>query len=133
MPTVRKTTPGTVTIHDAGTFHQGTTRDVPKDTADYLVEDRSDFERVHDGGTGAFPSEEDATDVEYTETSEDATNESESIGLTEGLETGDNICTCDVDDACDACNGRCPTVKSDGDVCGRKRPCGYHDEDGESE
>jgi len=53
MPTVRKTTPGTVTIHNAGTFHQGTTRDVPKDTADYLVENRSDFERVHDGGTEA--------------------------------------------------------------------------------
>ena len=80
MPTVRKTTPGTVTIHDTGTFHQGTTRDVPKDTADYLVENRSDFERVHDGGTSAFPSEEDAKDVDFEETSEDA-SEGEICGV----------------------------------------------------
>jgi hypothetical protein len=72
MPTVRKTTPGTVTIHDTGTFSKDTTREVSKDTADYLVEERGGFERVHDGGTEAFPDEEDAQDVEFEESSQDA-------------------------------------------------------------
>lgn len=85
MPTVRKTTPGTVTIHDAGTFTKGTTRQVPQATADYLVEERGGFERVHDGGTGAFPSEEDAKDVEFEETIEDDASDDIDTLIEEGV------------------------------------------------
>jgi hypothetical protein len=41
---------------------------------------------------------------------------------------GETICSCDVGDACDLCFGRCPAVKQDGAVCGRDRPCPYHDD-----
>lgn len=44
---------------------------------------------------------------------------------------GEAVCTCDPGDACDVCGGKCPTVKSDGEVCGRDRPCSYHDEEDE--
>lgn len=37
------------------------------------------------------------------------------------------ICTCDVGEACDRCGGDCPEVKTDDEVCGRERPCPYHD------
>ena len=105
MPTVRKTTPGTVTIHDAGTFHHDTTREVDRETADYLVEERGDFERVHDGGTEAFPSEEDATDVDFEETPED-----------------------------DSAGEICGVEKANGETCERPADdCPYHDEDGDSE
>lgn len=40
---------------------------------------------------------------------------------------GDAVCTCDPGEACDACGGNCPTVKTDAEVCGRDRPCPYHD------
>jgi len=103
MPTVRKTTPGTVTIHNAGTFNKDTTREVSKDTADYLVAERGDFERVHDGGTSAFPGEEDAQDVEFEETSE---------GDSEGE--------------------ICGVEKANGETCGRPADdCPYHGDDSE--
>ena len=44
-------------------------------------------------------------------------------------EPGESICSCDAGDACDACGGDCPVVKSDGEVCGRDRPCSYHDDE----
>lgn len=40
---------------------------------------------------------------------------------------GEDVCTCDPGEACGSCGGDCPTVKADGDVCGRDRPCAYHD------
>lgn len=43
------------------------------------------------------------------------------------LEPGDTACSCAVGDACDECGGKCSTVQTDGDVCGRERPCRYHD------
>ncbi len=48
MPTVRKQSPGRVTIHGIGTFEQGDTAEVDGDTAEYLTEDRGDFEEVID-------------------------------------------------------------------------------------
>lgn len=43
-------------------------------------------------------------------------------------EPGDTVCTCDPGEACDRCGGDCPTVKTDGEVCGGDRPCQYHDD-----
>lgn len=76
MPTVEKTTPGTVVVHGVGTFEAGTQKNVDSDTAEYLTGERGGFEYVNDG----FPREEDAEDVEYVESSEDATEASESDG-----------------------------------------------------
>lgn len=46
---------------------------------------------------------------------------------------GDRVCTCDVGEACDKCGGDCPTVKTDGEVCGRELPCPYHSSASDSE
>lgn len=114
MPTVEKTTPGTVVVHGVGTFNPGTKKNVDSETAEYLTQERGGFEYA----SGDFPREGDAEDVDYEETSREPTDDAE---------PGDTICTCDPGQACDDCGGQCPTVKSDGDVCGRDRPCSYHD------
>ena len=35
---------------------------------------------------------------------------------------------CDIDALLDA--GTCEVIKADGDVCGREKPCRYHDDEG---
>ena len=55
MPTVRKQSPGRVTIHGIGTFEQGDTAEVDGETADYLTEERGDFEEVIDVEAPAEP------------------------------------------------------------------------------
>lgn len=52
----------------------------------------------------------------------------ERVEENDDLEPGDTVCTCDPGEACDRCGGDCPTVKTDGEVCGGNRPCQYHDD-----
>ena len=81
---------------------------VPDGLAAYLVDERAGFEYADARGDGP----------------PDTTPASEAADA----DAGDDSGRADSDDSDADPDDVCTTVKSDGDVCGRDRPCPYHDD-----
>lgn len=64
MPTVRKTSPGQVTVHGVGTFEQGGEQEVSAGDVEYLTEERGDFVEVFEAIPDESPSVEEETEPE---------------------------------------------------------------------